>query len=311
MTAIHPELVSIARVLPRGVVKSWTISVLRAADRLVPSRRRIGSVAIETVFVPGVDGAPDVRVRVFRPDGRATPSPALVWMHGGGYVIGRAESDDGECAHFATALGCLVVSVDYRLAPEHPYPAAVSDCEAALAWTVREAASLGVDTARVAIGGESAGGGLTAQLALRVNDRADLRPCFQLLVYPMLDDRSAGRPDLDAPGQRIWNRDSNRLGWRAYLGREPGSDDVPDLAAPGRRAELSGLPPAHVSVGALDLFFEEDVAYAERLKRRGVACELDVVAGAFHGFNRVAGKSMVARKFREAQVAALRRAFAG
>lgn len=308
---LHPELAGVARFLPRAAVRPGLLPFMRFLDRLVPEKRRIGTVSIETKRVPGHAGQPDVRVRVFRPEGLRASAPALVWIHGGGFVIGRAAADDGVCAEFATALECLVVSVDYRLAPDHPFPAPLEDCYGALAWTVREAATLGVDPARVAIGGESAGGGLTAQLALLARDRGELRPVFQLLVYPMLDDRSAVRTDVDETDFRLWNRASNVFGWRSYLGRDPGGDGVSDLAAPARRANLSGLPPAALSVGDLDLFHDEDVAYAKALQAAGVPCEVDVVPGAFHGFNRVLPKSDVARAFRAKQVEALRRAFSG
>ena len=158
---------------------------------------------------------------------------------------------------------------------------------------------------------EGKSGGLTAQLALRLKDRGERQPCFQLLVYPMIDDRSAVRTDVDESGFRLWDVAANAFGWRSYLGRSPGGEDVSDLAVPARRADLSGLPPAAVSVGTLDLFHDEDVAYARRLRAAGVPCELDVVEGAFHGFNRVAAKAEVTRKFRGVQVEALRKAFAG
>jgi acetyl esterase/lipase len=230
-----------------------------------------------------------VGVRLFRPadPGRA---PALLWIHGGGYVIGSAEMDDQLCARFSQRLGITVASVEYRLAPEHPYPAALQDCYAALTWL---AGLSGVDPARVAIGGASAGGGLAAALALWARDHG-FTPAFQLLVYPMLDDRSA--MTADKTGYRLWNPRANRFGWSAYLG-----DADPRVAVPARRDDLSGLPPAWIGVGSNDLFHDEDLAYAERLTAAGVPCEVEVVPGAFHGFDIWAAKTSVAQRFFDTQ----------
>jgi acetyl esterase/lipase len=304
----HVDLRGIARFLPRGVGRPALVRVLRALERLAPSRSRIGETTIETVPVPGPADAPPVPVRLYRPPGVVPGGPALLWIHGGGFVMGRAANDDETCAEIARALGILVVSVDYRLAPEHPFPAPLEDCHAALAWLFRDADRLGVDAARIAIGGESAGGGLAAQLALLAHDRGVLRPVFQLLVYPMLDDRTVLRTDLDGTMHRLWDHRSNAWGWASYLGTAPGGADVSALAAPARRADLVGLPPAWIGVGTHDLFHDEDVAYAHRLREAGVPCGLEIVDGAFHGFNRVAGSAPVTRRFRAAMVGALREA---
>ena len=228
---------------------------------------------------------------------------ALLWIHGGGYVLGTAARDDPVCRQFAAEAGVLVASVEYRLAPEHPFPAALDDCYTALRWL---SARPDVDPARIAIGGSSAGGGLAAALTILAHERGEVPVAFQLLVYPMLDDRTAARADLDESRFRMWNNKSNRLAWQAYTGREPGQDGVPPLAAPARYEDLSGLPAAWVGVGTLDLFFDEDLAFAERLRVAGVDCEFVAVPGAFHGFDYVVGRSPVALDFRAAQVRALR-----
>ena len=243
-----------------------------------------------------------VGVRLFRPAGASGVGPALLWIHGGGYVIGSAAQDDVLCRRFARELGATVASVDYRLAPEHPYPAPLEDCYSALTWLARLPS---VDPARVAIGGASAGGGLAAALALLARDRAEVPLAAQLLVYPMLDDRTVDRHDLHNPGHRLWNQSSNKFGWASYLG-----DADPVIAVPARREDLSGLPPAWMGVGTLDLFHDEDVVYAERLKAAGVPCEVEVVPGAFHGFDGIVPKAHVSQSFFNSQCAVLREAFA-
>jgi acetyl esterase/lipase len=220
-------------------------------------------------------------------------------------VIGTAAQDDDLCRHLAEQVGMVVAAVDYRLAPEHPFPIPLHDCYDALAWL---AGRPEVDPDHLAVGGGSAGGGLAAALALLARDRGEIAPVLQLLSYPMLDDRTAVRTDIDERHVRLWNNRANRFGWQAYTGRVPGSAGMGPLAAPARCDDLSGLPPAWIGVGTLDLFYEEDRAYADRLRAAGVECRLDVVPGAFHGFDSVAPGSGVAREFRAAQVAALRAA---
>lgn len=243
-----------------------------------------------------------VGVRLYRPTHATGAGPALLWIHGGGYVIGHAAQDDELCRRYARELGATVASVDYRLAPENPYPIPLEDCYSALAWL---AALPAVDPARVAIGGASAGGGLAAALALLTRDRGEIPLAAQLLVYPMLDDRTVDREGLDNPGHRLWNQSSNKFGWDAYLG-----DADRDVAVPARREDLSGLPPAWMGVGSLDLFHDEDVAYAERLNAAGVPCEVQVVSGAFHGFDAIVPKAEVSQSFFKGQCAVLRQAFA-
>lgn len=243
-----------------------------------------------------------VGIRLHRPATTSGAGPALLWIHGGGYVIGSAAQDDVLCRRFARTLGVTVAAVDYRLAPQNPYPAGLEDCYSALAWLAGLPA---VDPARVAIGGASAGGGLAAALALLARDRGGIPLVAQLLVYPMLDDRTVTRKGLDDPGHRLWNQYSNRFGWKWYLG-----DADPDVAVPARHDDLRGLPPAWMGVGTLDLFHDEDLVYAERLKKAGVPCHVEVVRGAFHGFDGIVPKARVSRSFFDSQCRALRQAFA-
>lgn len=291
----HPELRRAARLVPKQVITPLTLPLMRAASRMMWRKAPADDIEVLTL-------SSGVGVRLHRPAGVTTPGPALLWIHGGGYVIGDAAQDDVLCRRFASELGATVVSVNYRLAPEHPYPAPVEDCYSALSWL---AALPAVDPSRVAIGGASAGGGLATSLALLARDRAEIPLAAQLLVYPMIDDRTVDRTGLDNPGHRLWNQSSNRFGWRAYLGNAD-----PDVAVPARRDDLSGLPPAWIGVGTLDLFHDEDLAYAERLRAAGVACEVEVVDGAFHGFDGVAPKADVSLSFFRSQCALLRSAFA-
>jgi acetyl esterase/lipase len=289
----HPDLRVIAHLLPGGAFNRRTLPVIRALTRLQALR------SPKDVDVAGLPSG--ISVRLHRPPHLDSAGGALLWIHGGGYVIGSAAQDDRLCRRFADRLGVPVAAVDYRLAPKHPYPAALEDCYEALAWLTRLP---GIDPTRVAIGGASAGGGLTAALALLARDRGEMAPLFQLMVYPMVDDRSCDRPGLRNRRYRMWNPNTNRLGWTAYLN---GAD--PQVAVPSRHDDLSGLPPAWIGVGTLDPLYDENVEYARRLKEAGVACDLDIVTGAFHGFDIVAPAAGVSRAFFDRQCEALRNAF--
>jgi acetyl esterase/lipase len=291
-----PDLRRSARWLPRTIVGPRTLGTIRMLTRLA-SRIPKKDVDVEPVG--------PVSVRVHRPGSIEEPPAALLWIHGGGYVLGSAAQDDSLCRHFAETLGIVVAAVEYRLAPDHEFPVPLHDCYAALTWLARQRS---IDPARIAVGGASAGGGLAAALALLAHERGEVELAFQLLSYPMLDDRTATRTDIDESMFRLWNNKANRFGWQAYTGCRPGSDGIGGLAAPARYEDLSGLPPAWIGIGTLDLFYEECLAYVSRLRGAGVPCQLDVVTGAFHGFDVVRPKAGVAREFRSAQVAALAQA---
>lgn len=245
-----------------------------------------------------------VGVRVHRPAAAQGRSPALLWIHGGGLVAGTAAADGWICRAFAEDHGLIVASVDYRLAPEHPYPAAVHDCAAALEWL---ATRPDVDPDRILVGGASAGGGLAAALAIHQRDQAGVQPIFQVLVYPMLDDRTAVDRSKDDLPVRLWDNAANRFGWSSYLGKPPGGPDVAPTASPGRATDLARLPPAWIGVGTCDLFHDEDVAYAERLRAAGVPCELHVSPGAFHASEAIVPGAELSKRF----VASRRRAIDG
>lgn len=260
-------------------------------------------------MVPGAPGDPDVRILYYEPVGRVAPSPALVWIHGGGYVLGNADQEEATARRIATQAKTVVASVDYRLAPETRAPGQVEDCYAALRWLHVNADTLGVDPARVAIGGGSAGGGLTAALGLLARDRGEFPVCFQAPIYPMLDDRTATvREPNPYVGEFVWTRQANRFGWSAILGHEPGGDDTSPYVAAARADDLAGLPPTFLSVGSLDLFVEEDIAYAGRLIAAGVPTELHVYPGAFHAYDMVPGARLTEGFYRDF-LGALTRAF--
>jgi acetyl esterase/lipase len=290
----HPELERIARFIPRTLVTPYTLPLLRGGDRLMTRRMTRRAAADVEVLTLGSG----VGVRLHRPPGGTGTGPGLLWIHGGGYLIGTAAQDDVVCRRFARKLGVTVAAVDYRLAPEHPYPIPLEDCYSGLIWLAGLPA---VDPARVAIGGASAGGGLAAALALLARDRGEIDIAAQVLVYPMLDDRSATAEGLDDPNHRLWTQSANRYGWSSYLG-----DADPNVAVPARRDDLEGLPPAWLGVGTFDLFHDEDLAYAEALQAAGVPCEVEVVQGAFHGFDGVAAKAPVSQSFQRSQIEFLR-----
>jgi acetyl esterase/lipase len=262
------------------------IPTARAERAALAARLRAGIVPDPSVAVTddSVPGDPPVRVRRYRPAAAdpTEPLPCLVWIHGGGHVVGDVEQDDPLMEHLVATLGITTVSVDWRRAPEHPYPAELYDCYATLTWVHAQADRLGVDRERIAVGGASSGGGSAAGLALLARDRGGPPIVAQLLVYPMLDDRTESPAHAWLDDTNLWHPTKNRLAWAAYLG---GADPVPPYAAPARATDLAGLPPAFLAVGDLDLFAEEDARYAARLIAAGVPTELHVYPGGVHGFD--------------------------
>ena len=316
---VAPELRAALDVLPTMELTPELLAFMRSgrakeewAKPPPPLSADQQAVRSEEVRIPGLRGSPDVRALVYTPPGAsAAPRPGYLHLHGGGYIAGMPDMNDAENRSLAHELGCVAVSVDYRLAPETRWPGAVEDAYAALRWLHAEAKALGVDPSRIAIGGESAGGGHAAALAIYARDRGEVPICLQMLDSPMLDDRtgSSAEPHPSC-GEFIWTPASNRFGWEALLGVEPGGGEVPAAAVPGRVEDLSGLPPAFILVGALDLFVDEDMEYARRLNRAGVPAELHVIPGAYHGFIMAGAETPQAKMLTRLRNEALARAWA-
>ena len=307
---IDPELASFVEMMP-VIQLSDPVAARQGFEELLVELRvdlpEAETLQIDDRLVPGWEGDPDVPVRVYRPRSAATAAPGILLIHGGGFIVGSVEAEHAGAVLMAADTGAVVVSVDYRLAPEHPYPAALHDCYAALAYLHAEAAPLGVDPSRVAVVGTSAGGGLAAAVALLARDLSGPALCFQMLHIPELDDRletPSMREFVDSP---IWNRPLAVQSWQAYLGELSGSPDVPAHAAPARATDLSGLPPAYVSTAENDPLRDEGIAYALGLLRAGVSVELHQFPGTFHGSALVSTAAVSRRAQREAALV-LRRA---
>ncbi len=296
---------------------------LRTAFRFIPTPplhsarfRRIGNWFLARARPPSSIGGVTLTdrplqhgfIRIYRPPGPLSGA-GLLWIHGGGMVIGAVGMDDRLCANYARDLNVPVVSVNYRLAPDYPYPAAIDDCLEAWQWFLENAERLGVDARRIAVGGQSAGGGLSACLAQRLHDRGGIQPAGVALLCPMLDDRPAARKELDGLTHRIWNNRNNRAGWSAYLSQPPGAAETPIYAVAARREDLSGLPPTWIAVSDIDLLFEEAQQYSNRLHASGSDCELYVIPQAPHGFEAFLPESRLAKDLFRANCAFLNEQF--
>ena len=316
MSSIHlvdPELLPVLEVAPDMGVSPVKLASARAAIAMMTQmglEQADPRVTASEHFAPGHGSGPDVRVVLYKPDDLPDGAPVVLQIHGGGYLFGTAELGDPRNRAMARAVGCAVASVEYRLAPETAFPGGLDDCYAALVWLNGQAGSLGLDPERIAIRGESAGGGLAAALAVMARDLGGPAICFQLLVYPMLDDRTVDAPPNPHTGEFIWDRASNQFAWDSWLGMPAGTGKVPALGAPARTADLAGLPPPCITTAALDLFVDEDLAYATRLIRAGVPTELYVAPGAFHGFDAMVPEAAVSQRFTACGDEALKRAFA-
>lgn len=305
---VDPELLPGLEMLPTFTFNTEMLGQIRQMMGLrpAPQAEELGCL-MERYVLPSPEGH-EVPVIVYRPRDLPAQAPALLHIHGGGYVIGSADTMSLASAALALELNCLVASVDYRLAPDTVHPGPVEDCYLALQWLHAQADAFAVDSARIAITGESAGGGLAAALALLARDRGGPAICHQHLIYPMIDDRTCRESAGPITGHHVWTPESNVFGWTSLLGMPAGSEGVSPYAAASRAEDLSGLPPAFIAVGALDLFMEEDIDYARRLAKAGVPVELHVYPGAYHGFDMVSDAA-ISRQARMNSLAAFGRAF--
>lgn len=287
LNRIDPEYRSILTVLPLIDLEDIPAArgALTALFAAAGPTARDPDIEVTDHLIPGLSGSPDVLVRSFQPKGATAPLPALLWIQGGGYVLGAPDLDDGFCQQTAREQGCHIFSVSYRRAPEYPYPAASDDCFAAAQWLFAEAAALGLDPDRIVVGGASAGGGAAAGLALRARDQGRFAFSHQLLIYPMLDDRCDTSSARRVSDPELWNGRNNALAWSAYLGAAAGGEGVSPYAAPARAGDLSNLPPATIFVGELDAFLDEDIDFARRLIEVGVQTELHLYPAVHHGFD--------------------------
>lgn len=307
LNAVAPELRAFTTVWP---TVNFDLEILDDYRQI--ARATVPEIPEEVtiVSIPGIDDAPPVELLIVDLDHQAKDKPAYLHMHGGGYILRSARDFATRLPDVAEACECVVVSVDYRLSPETSFPGPMEDNLAALMWVRDNAEMLNIDPDKIAIGGESAGGGHAAQLAIAARDR-NIPIAFQVLIYPMLDDRTGGvHPVPDHIGNFIWTAESNQFAWSSYLGQPAGEEEPPYGAVPARVEDLWGLPPTWIGVGSVDLFFSENLEFAKRLGEAGVPVEVLVTPGGFHGFDAFAPESEAAQTFRESWRSALKRRFA-
>lgn len=317
LSFVNPELRSYARAYIEHSEKDGseplTLNFIRKYQKEEAAEKIAfkATVPVAKKWIPVPGGAPDVAAYLINVKPGAA-RPAIIHTHGGGFVLLSARDYVPSAQGWAADLDCFVATVEYRLAPQTRYAGSIEDNYSALRWVYRHAHELGVDPARIAVMGESAGGGHAALLALTARDRGEVPVAFQALIYPMLDDRTgSSRQPPRNEGSIIWTAPDNRVAWEAFLGQRPGTANVPAAAVPARREDLAGLPPAFIGVGSIDLFCDEDMRYAQRLAAAGVATELSVAPGAFHGFDLIAPSTEIAGSFVATKMQALRRAFSG
>ncbi len=314
LSAVHPTLRS-GLSLPVRIIsgRKLTLGWVRCLHVVGRVLQLVAGIGTPSQRVKGGAGQPDVRIWLIDRRVRRTsvPTPAVLHIHGGGYVSGVPAMMFGPLRTLSAELGCLVVCVDYRLAPWTRFPGALEDNHAALGWLHANAHGLGVDPARIAVMGDSAGGGHAAALAIAARDRGLYPIAFQVLIYPMLDDRTGSVRPPSSPdmGAQMWTAPSNVFGWTSLLGMPAGFSSPPPGAVPARVDDLRGLPPAWIGVGTLDLFHDEDLAYAQRLEAAGVPVTLEVTTGAYHGFEILVPEAPLAKAFTGSWKTALRRAF--
>lgn len=315
MSLLDPELregarLILSRPLPEPLDHAAIVAMREAAPP-APAVLPAPAPSVQIRSIPGAPGHPPVKVAVIGSGRKAALRPAVLHIHGGGFIVGRMEDTIPASQRLSEEMDCVVVEVDYRLSPETRFPGPLEDCHAALVWLHANADELGVDRTRIAVKGESAGGGLAAMVALAARDRHSVPLCCQILIYPMLDDRTGStRRVPEFIGSIGWNEAGNTVGWSSLLGQPAGRPTIPAGSVPARATDLAGLPRTFIGVGSIDLFVEEDIAYARRLVQSGVSTELLVTPGAFHGFDFVVPEAGASQAFTAAWKRTLRTAFA-
>ncbi|MCO4755528.1 MAG: alpha/beta hydrolase [Bacteriovoracaceae bacterium] len=294
-TQVSEELRPIVNTVPKLNISNYTISKSREIlnsnfIKLEKTRPKVDGVIISNEYINRPSSPNKLRIRTYQPELKNQSLPALLWMHAGGLIAGTPEQDDHRLSKIAKDANMAVFSVNYRLAPEHKYPAAIEDSYVALQWLIKNAQSLGIDPSKIGVGGAGAGGGIATALALMERDKNEFKIRYQLLIYPMLDDTNIAQASETVPDSLLWSRQNNLYAWSSYLDHPPGSSKVSKYAAAARAKDLSNFPPTFIAVGDADLFYEEGTAYANRLKNAGVATSLNVYKGAFHGFDLFPGK---------------------
>lgn len=292
---IHPDLREILEAFPP--LNLDYLDAVREGMADSPKQPIEEDIFVEDKVIEGPDGD-SLRIRVYSQKNETKRLPALLWIHGGGYVIGIPEGDDGLCQRFVKEAGCVVISVDYRLAPEHPYPAPLEDCYSALKWIAANSDELNIDSERIGIAGASAGGGLTAALALLARDRKGPKLIFQMPLYPMINDLNDSFSNKEITGNYIWNHSLNETGWSMYLGELKHSDNIPYHAAPARASveDLKGLPYTYTCVGQMDPFRDETLQYVTKLAQAGVDVDFHLYAGGYHAFESLNPHAEIANK---------------
>lgn len=308
---VHPDLKRDFYRLPKTIDNVRDVRALR--DRLALDVNNLptdNAVVVRNEKIPSGAEVPELRVRIYEPRERQGDLPALLWIHGGGYLIGSPESDEGLLIQIAKELNCVIIAPDYRLAPEHKFPAAINDCYRALQWMAENSNALRIKKDRIAVAGASAGGGLTAAVTLKARDEKGPEIFFAMPLYPMLDNHDTTVSSYQITDERVWNRKANETAWALYLGGDA-KGNISPYAAPARAEDLSGLPPTYIMVGALDLFRDENIEYAKRLLDSGVPVELHIYPGVFHSFENMIPAAKISQEARSAYIKALGQALNG
>lgn len=283
---LHPDLLKTFSVLQElnfddlNAERKNSTKIYEELNKTLPA---IVGVTTSEKFIPGPDGEPEVRVKIYEPNEKIEVLPGVIYIHGGGYIVGSADMNDRTCQELVLEIGCVIVSVDYRLAPEQPFPAPLEDCYAALKWFSENANEIGVEPNRIAVTGGSAGGGLTAALSLLARDRKGPSIAFQMPLYPMIDHRNITKSSREINDLKVWNRKFNVQAWEMYLGSNS-EGEVSPYASPTLADDLTGLPPTYTCVGELDPFCDETIEYVYKLRKAGVPTEFHLYPGCYHGF---------------------------